>query len=55
MMRTVWPTGRWRKLVDSAEPCWDGTGAVMPEELESNGEMEFMMPPRSFVAFMLMG
>jgi maltooligosyltrehalose trehalohydrolase len=50
-VQVVLPQGRWSKMVDSAETIWSGPGTMMAEEIESPGEAELVMPPRSFVAF----
>ena len=29
--RLTWPEGRWRKICDSADICWEGPGATLPD------------------------
>jgi maltooligosyltrehalose trehalohydrolase len=39
--RTSWgvPAGRWRKVLDSAEPRWLGPGSTLPGEFTSSGQV----------------
>jgi len=50
-VQIIWPSGQWRRLVDSADNCWAGPGTIIAEQLESNGVIELIIPPRSFVAY----
>ncbi|HZD42182.1 MAG TPA: malto-oligosyltrehalose trehalohydrolase [Terriglobales bacterium] len=43
------PTGRWRKLLDSAEEPWGGPGASLPSE--ASGPCGLTLQPNSFVLF----
>ena len=45
------PAGRWEKLLDTAEPEWDGPGSSLPAELESSGEVPLTVSPHSFVLY----
>ncbi len=38
------PPGRWRCVLDSQSPRWQGTGGWLPDELRSNGEVAFEIP-----------
>ncbi|MGB7293691.1 MAG: malto-oligosyltrehalose trehalohydrolase [Thermodesulfobacteriota bacterium] len=37
-IRSQFPDGRWKKLIDSSEEKWNGPGSLMPEIVESGGE-----------------
>ncbi len=39
--------GRWEKLLDSADPQWDGPGGGGPEVVESSGKVPLPLPPES--------
>jgi len=41
--------GRWKKILDSADPKWAGPGALLPEEIVSR--QEFSMTGRSVAVF----
>jgi maltooligosyltrehalose trehalohydrolase len=43
------PPGRWRSLIDSADPVWEGPGNNMDAELTSDGEMHATIHPHSLV------
>jgi maltooligosyltrehalose trehalohydrolase len=45
------PTGRWRKILDSEEVRWGGSGTVVPEEIESAGEVRLTLDQQSLVVF----
>jgi len=45
------PQGEWGKLVDSADPRWEGSGSAIPGALRSKGEITLVLSPRSFVLF----
>jgi maltooligosyltrehalose trehalohydrolase len=49
--QTTWTDGRWRKICDSAERCWDGPGATLPEEVASDATGALDVPPRSFAVY----
>ncbi len=44
------PAGRWRKILDSADPDWLGPGRLLPEEIESDGRVELPLAPHVVVA-----
>ncbi|HVA93398.1 MAG TPA: malto-oligosyltrehalose trehalohydrolase [Candidatus Dormibacteraeota bacterium] len=46
------PAGRWKKQLDSDDPCWGGQGGRAPEHLTSKGEVHLPLAPRSFVLFL---
>lgn len=46
-------TGRWTKLLDSAEACWNGPGSTLPETLEGHSGMELSLAPFSVAAYRL--
>ncbi|MFZ5597279.1 MAG: malto-oligosyltrehalose trehalohydrolase [Bacillota bacterium] len=39
------PMGRWAKRIDSADKCWLGRGSVIPETIESRGEVRLRLMP----------
>jgi maltooligosyltrehalose trehalohydrolase len=41
--------GRWHKLLDSADQCWDGPGTRIPEEIVSDGLVPLDMPSRTLI------
>jgi maltooligosyltrehalose trehalohydrolase len=45
------PPGRWLRRVASADAEWEGPGARLPERLTSNGEVNLVLPPHSFVCY----
>ena len=46
------PGGRWRKVFDSADYCWRGPGAVVPEEVLSDGSISVPLCPLAFIVFL---
>ena len=36
------PSGGWRKAIDSADAQWGGRGSTVPSQLESRGEDRIM-------------
>jgi maltooligosyltrehalose trehalohydrolase len=38
------PAGRWRFLLDSQSPRWQGTGGWLPSDLQSSGEIAIEIP-----------
>jgi maltooligosyltrehalose trehalohydrolase len=42
--------GRWQKLLDSAEPIWNGSGSSLPQEW--NGGEKMALPPWSVVLYL---
>ena len=49
------PLGRWRKLLDSAEEGWLGDGSLVPERIDSDGEVNLPLSPRAAVLFLRQG
>ncbi len=49
------PPGRWRKILDSADPCWAGPGGLAPQEIVSSGEAALSIRGRSFAVFAARG
>ncbi len=45
------PGGRWKKLLDSSEPRWEGAGTTAPGELAPAPEVEIETSARSFVVY----
>ncbi len=45
------PHGEWNRLVDSADPRWEGSGSSVPGTFRSNGETTLVLSPRSFALF----
>jgi maltooligosyltrehalose trehalohydrolase len=45
------PSGRWRKLADSADKRWGGQGSGNPGEIVSDGEVRITMPPGAMILF----
>lgn len=45
------PVGRWKKILDSAEPRWASQGSVAPEILESTGEVHLPLGRWAFLVF----
>ena len=46
------PAGRWQRLIDSAQVCWEGPGSQVLDTLESVGleqPLKLAMAPHSFV------
>lgn len=41
--------GRWKKLLDSADECWNGPGSSIPEEIQSDGSVALEVRPESMV------
>lgn len=46
------PHGLWRKVVDSSESRWNGSGSRLPEHFTSNGEVRLPVAPRSVAVFL---
>lgn len=44
-------TGAWDKILDSAEPAWDGPGSDLPQHVQSFGEASLYMAPHSVAAY----
>jgi maltooligosyltrehalose trehalohydrolase len=45
------PSGKWRKILDSEDERWEGSGTEVPEELESAGEVSLTLQPQSLAVF----
>jgi len=45
------PAGSWRKLLDSAEECWQGKGSTVPDRITSTREYTLDLAPKSLVLF----
>jgi maltooligosyltrehalose trehalohydrolase len=45
------PESRFKKILDSADRCWNGTGNVCPDLLEADGNVSLTMAPSSIVLF----
>jgi maltooligosyltrehalose trehalohydrolase len=43
------PAGPWHKRLDSAEGRWQGPGSALAEDLISDGEIRFSLPPQAVV------
>ncbi len=43
------PQGQWQKRLDSAESRWLGKGSHVPEKLNSDGKIDLILAPKSFV------
>ena len=43
------PSGRWKKILDSADQRWLGPGSLLPDEIESNGRIELPVTQQSVV------
>lgn len=49
------PRGSWKKLIDSAEKRWGGSGSRVPDRPISDGELSMELSPRSFAVFLKQG
>lgn len=47
------PAGSWRKLIDTADERWGGTGSSIPPELQSTGTLMLTVSPKTFILFAL--
>jgi maltooligosyltrehalose trehalohydrolase len=45
------PPGRWSRLLDSADPCWEGPGAGAPGELLSDGRVTLRLAPIALAVY----
>lgn len=45
------PSGRWQKVLDSEDVRWGGSGVVLPEVLESHGQVSLTLAPQSLAVF----
>ncbi len=46
-----WPSGRWRKILDSADKSWGGGGSRIPEVLGKSSRASLCFEPYSFAFF----
>ena len=44
-------SGTWKKILDSSEETWGGTGSQMPEKLDGSSSSELMINPYSVVVY----
>jgi len=51
--QTTWPAGPWHKILDSADVCWDGPEATLPDMIPAGETPTLVVPPRSFAAYTL--
>ncbi len=47
------PMGLWRKILDSAEPRWYGSGSNVPASIRSEGEVSLTLPPQAVVLLLM--
>jgi len=45
------PEGRWTKMLDSGDGCWQGPGGQAPDEIISNGGEALSFSPHAFVLY----
>lgn len=45
------PAGRWKRILDSGEPRWQGPGSEVPREISSIGRARLALSPRALVLF----
>jgi maltooligosyltrehalose trehalohydrolase len=45
------PAGRWRKVLDSTDPRWEGPGGALPEQLDIDGNITLALPAKSLAVF----
>lgn len=45
------PAGTWRRQLDSADRQWNGSGSLLPDQLEADGEATLVLSPTSFALF----
>ncbi|MBE0479343.1 MAG: malto-oligosyltrehalose trehalohydrolase [Dehalococcoidia bacterium] len=46
------PSGNWRKRIDSSDGTWLGPGSAIPEKLTSDGGSTVQLRPQSFMLFL---
>ncbi len=51
--QTTWPAGPWHNILDSADVCWDGPGATLPDMIPAGETPTLVVPPRSCAAYTL--
>jgi maltooligosyltrehalose trehalohydrolase len=42
---------RWKKLLESADACWGGSGSLASQSFEGGGENKFVVGPTGFVLY----
>ena len=45
------PSGTWKKLLDSSEETWGGTGSQLPEKLDATTNSTMILNPYSVVIY----
>ncbi len=45
------PAGTWRKVLDSADLCWNGPGSAVPQLLGSRTPLDLRLTPHSVILF----
>jgi maltooligosyltrehalose trehalohydrolase len=50
-MDIPFPEGRWTKMLDSADGCWQGPGGQAPDEIISNGGASLSFSPHAVVLY----
>ncbi|MDH5696816.1 MAG: DUF3459 domain-containing protein, partial [Dehalococcoidia bacterium] len=45
------PRSHWHKQLDSSDAQWLGSGSLVPEQLDSEGEVTLPLNPEAFVLF----
>lgn len=45
------PEGRWRRVLDSSDERWQGSGSSLPDHLASEGEATLHLRPKGFALF----
>jgi maltooligosyltrehalose trehalohydrolase len=45
------PAGGWKRLLDSSDSCWGGSGSDLPALLDSSRETEISLPGSAFALF----
>jgi maltooligosyltrehalose trehalohydrolase len=46
------PEGRWEKCLDSAEERWGGPGSLLPEVIDSKGELSLTLPAEACAVYL---
>jgi maltooligosyltrehalose trehalohydrolase len=49
-LKDIFPPGKWRKILDSAETKWMGNGSILPEKINLASQ-ELSIKPHSFVVY----
>ena len=48
-LESIFPEGKWQKILDSAEPKWMGTGSNLPKKIDLKQKLS--IKPHSFVVY----